>query len=125
MRQLITKKNSRRIAAALIASASLVVLSPSGARADGSNPVLGEGQTINALSDQDMTNVRGSGYYANLYGYYGLYYGNIAERYGISARLGSTANSSSEHNNYYSAYQNANSSANYYYYAYYYSVRGQ
>ena len=46
-----------------------------------SNPLLPNAVKGSALSEEEMKAVRGTGYYADLYGYYAYYYTNLSQTY--------------------------------------------
>ena len=112
----------RLINQVVLAGAALAGLSgPSIAK----DPLLTGSSGAVVVADKELATVKGSGYYANLYSYYGsyylsnaVYYDNLGQYYNY---LGYDGPNNSATNNYYSAYQNANNAATYFYYAYYYS----
>ena len=63
---------ARRAVVTTAVAAALSGVSAIPALADQANPILPERQAAVAMSDQELETVRGSGYYAALYGYYGL-----------------------------------------------------
>jgi hypothetical protein len=89
------------------------------------NPLLGGSTQGTVVGDKELSQVKGSGYYAQLYSYYGSYYlgyaaiyDNIAQFYNY---LGYDGPNNTSTNYYYYAYQNASYATTYLYYAYYYS----
>ena len=107
--------------AALAGAALALVSSPSIAK----DPLLGGSSSAVVVADKDLANVKGSGTYANLYGYYGAYYLSQAQYYGSLGSYynyyGATGPSGSATTYFYNAYSYASSASTYYYYAYYYS----
>jgi hypothetical protein len=90
------------------------------------DPLLGGTSGAVVVADKDLANVKGSGTYANLYGYYGAYYASQAQYYGALGSYynyySSTGPNGAATSNFYNAYSYANTAANYYYYAYYYFI---
>jgi hypothetical protein len=91
------------------------------------NPLLGGKSDTLVVADKDLANVKGTGYNANLYSYYGTYYASQAQYYAGLGNYynylgydGSTSTSYAT-NNYYEAYYYSYYATQYYYYAYYYA----
>lgn len=87
------------------------------------SPIFGSAQ-VTTLSNADAQNVTARGYYANLYGSYGIDYAYYSYLYGYYGRYYSAANSSTEQAYYYYASNYASYASQYFYYAYYYSYYG-
>jgi len=77
------------------------------------SPILG-GANVTALSKDQSAQVVGKGYYADLYGYYGLIASNNANYYGLYGHYYKS------YSYYYYASQYAYDAYYYFYYAYYY-----
>jgi hypothetical protein len=75
----VTKMSALLKLAALAVAAFLALGTPSYA----SNPLIGGSSHPTILSDKELAGVKGSGYYASYYGYYGYLYSYYAEYYGL------------------------------------------
>jgi hypothetical protein len=93
------------------------------ASAQDRSPVFGGAET-RTLSVTENKGVKAKGYYADLYGYYGLVDLANAKTYGEYAYYYAPSNSSTEYTYYYYAYASAASASNNFYYAYIYSLYG-
>ena len=100
---------------AMAAALALVVASPAAAGVD---KVFGKA-AVKPLTTEETKAVKGKGYYADYYGYYGYLNAYYSYYY---ASLGYNYKNSGD---YYSAYQYASSATNQLYYAYYYQYYGQ
>lgn len=84
----------------------------------GDNPIFGKAHvTINTPTVNK--HIRGKGYYADLYGYYGSFYSNLAAGYGMIGQEYKDASS------YYTAFSYSRAATQDFYNAYYFQVRGQ
>jgi hypothetical protein len=113
----------KKLLGALVLAIGLVVAvnMPSNA----ANPLLGDSSGATVVGDNDLAKVKGSGYYAALYNYYGYYYLSYASLYGAYANYYNYNgnNSTASTYNYYAYYYSYYASL-YYYYAYYYAFSG-
>jgi hypothetical protein len=94
--------NVRLLAAA--AATIIALTTPAFAK----DPLIGGKSQPIVVGDKDLASVKGSGYYAEVYGYYGSYYSSYATLYGA---IGT----------YYQLAGYGSPSTSYYYYAYVYS----
>ena len=83
---------TRRAVVTTAVAAALSGVSAIPALADQANPILPERQAAVAMSDQELETVRGSGYYAALYGYYGFLALSYATQYAGYAQFVDMAN---------------------------------
>lgn len=93
----------RVLLTAALAAGAAVAISGS-ASAQTKSPIFG-GAAVQVTTAAQNKDVVGKGYYANLYGYYGNYYSNLASQYGL-------------YGSYYQSYSYYNSAQNYAYDAY-------
>ncbi len=89
------------------------------------DPLLGGKSDALVVADKDLANVKGTGYYAQLYSYYGAYYASYAQQYAALGDYynynGYTGPGNYATNYYYDAYYYSYYATNYYYNAYYYA----
>lgn len=100
------RASAKRIAAAaatVLATLSFTLLADSSASA--SNPLMKSSDRIQVLSDGELSNVKGSGAYADYYGYYGYLNAYYAYQYSYLGRYYYASNSAESTNAYYNAYQ--------------------
>ena len=113
----------KKLLGALVLAIGLVLAinTPSNA----GNPLIGDSLGATVVADNDLAKVKGSGYYASLYNYYGYYYLSYASLYGAYANYYNYngSNSTASSYNYY-AYLYSYYASQYYYYAYYYAFSG-
>ena len=113
----------KKLLGALVLAIGLVLATnmPSNA----GNPLVGDSSGATVVADNDLAKVKGSGFYAALYNYYGYYYLSYASLYGAYANYYNYngSNSTASSYNYY-AYLYASYASTYYYYAYYYAFSG-
>jgi hypothetical protein len=106
----------------LSACAALALLSGVSFAGD---PLLGGTPGAVVVADKDLANVKGTGYYAQLYSYYGAYYASYAYQYGAYGDYynynGATGPSGAATTYYSYAASYAYSSYQNYFNAYYYS----
>jgi hypothetical protein len=82
------------------------------------NPIFGRA-VVKIHTPKQNKAVTGKGFYADLYGYYGNYYNNIAGAYGNNGMYYKS------YSDYYSAYLYSGYATTDYYYAYVYQLNGQ
>lgn len=113
------KKTSTRIAFGLAALLSLTTASLA------ANPLLGDSSSAEVVGDKELAQVKGSGAYAQYYGYLGNYYTGLAGQYGAYAQyynyLGYSGPNGTATSWYSTASDYAYSAYSNYYYAYIYS----
>jgi hypothetical protein len=104
-----------RMIGSLVGSAAIVALSAPVYAED--NPIFGKA-AVKIHTPKQNKAVTGKGYYADLYGYYGNYFNNLAGVYGNNGMYFKS------YSDYYSAYTYSGYATTDYYYAYYYQLNG-